>query len=85
LIQSYADIIAGVNDTADNLIQSIKNGHSEVSPSTVFAMACIMENAPFINGSPQNTFVPGAVQFAERRKVFIGGDGTFLSILTLRF
>ncbi|KAI8893040.1 hypothetical protein BC833DRAFT_609750 [Globomyces pollinis-pini] len=72
--ERYADIITGVNDTAENLWKSIKAGHSEVSPSTIFAMACIMEKTPFINGSPQNTFVPGCMQFAEQEKVFIGGD-----------
>jgi len=63
-----------VNDTADNLLQSIKSGHEEVSPSTVFSVACILENTPFINGSPQNTFVPGAIELAERHSAFIGGD-----------
>ncbi|KAJ5688541.1 Inositol-3-phosphate synthase [Penicillium macrosclerotiorum] len=53
--ERYADIIPGVNDTAENLINSIKTGHEEVSPST-------------------NTFVPGALQFAEQHNAFIGGD-----------
>lgn len=72
--ERYADIIPGVNDTAENLIQAIKTGHEEVSPSTVFSVACTLENAPFINGSPQNTFVPGAIQLAEQHNAFIGGD-----------
>jgi len=72
--ERYADIISGVNDTADNLMKSIEAGHDEISPSTVFAVACILENAPFINGSPQNTFVPGCVELAEQHKAFIGGD-----------
>lgn len=72
--ERYADIVPGVNDTADNLLKSIEQGHEEISPSTVFAVACILENAPFINGSPQNTFVPGAVALAERHGAFIGGD-----------
>ncbi|KAL1968388.1 hypothetical protein VTN77DRAFT_1917 [Rasamsonia byssochlamydoides] len=72
--ERYAEIIPGVNDTADNLINAIKSGHPEVSPSTVFAVASILENAPFINGSPQNTFVPGAVELAEKHNAFIGGD-----------
>ncbi|KAL2222438.1 putative myo-inositol-phosphate synthase [Thermoascus aurantiacus ATCC 26904] len=72
--ERYADIIPGVNDTADNLLNAIKSGHPEVAPSTVFAVASILENAPFINGSPQNTFVPGAVELAERHSAFIGGD-----------
>ena len=72
--ERYADIIEGVNDTADNLMEAVKNGHEEVAPSTVFAIACILENAPFINGSPQNTFVPGAIELAEKHGAFIGGD-----------
>ena len=72
--ERYADLIPGVNDTADNLLKSIEQGHTEIAPSTVFAVACILENAPFINGSPQNTFVPGAISLAERHGAFIGGD-----------
>ncbi|KAK7403246.1 Myo-inositol-1-phosphate synthase [Neonectria punicea] len=72
--ERYADLIEGVNDTADNLLKAIEQGHEEVAPSTVFAVACILENTPFINGSPQNTFVPGAIELAERHNVFIGGD-----------
>ncbi|KAK8138995.1 hypothetical protein PG984_002375 [Apiospora sp. TS-2023a] len=72
--ERYADLIEGVNDTADNLLKAIEAGHEEVSPSTVFAVACILEQVPFINGSPQNTFVPGAIELAERHSAFIGGD-----------
>lgn len=28
----------------------------------------------YINGSPQNTFVPGLIQLAEEKNVFIAGD-----------
>ncbi|KAI9705120.1 MAG: Myo-inositol-1-phosphate synthase [Candelina mexicana] len=72
--ERYSDIIDGVNDTADNLMKSVETGHEEVSPSTIFAIACILEGAPFINGSPQNTFVPGAIELAEKHGAFIGGD-----------
>ncbi|KXJ87648.1 Myo-inositol-1-phosphate synthase [Microdochium bolleyi] len=72
--ERYADIIPGVNDTADALLRSIAEGHEEVSPSTVFAVACILDKVPFINGSPQNTFVPGAIELAARHGAFIGGD-----------
>jgi myo-inositol-1-phosphate synthase len=72
--ERYSDIINGVNDTADNLLASIKSSHSEVSPSTLFAVAAILEGEPFINGAPQNTFVPGVIDLAERNKSFIGGD-----------
>ncbi|KAI9900323.1 hypothetical protein N3K66_004585 [Trichothecium roseum] len=72
--ERYADVVPGVNDTAESLLKAIEEGHEEVSPSTVFAVACILEGAPFINGSPQNTFVPGAVQLAEKHGAYIGGD-----------
>jgi myo-inositol-1-phosphate synthase len=72
--ERFSDLIDGVNDNADNLIAAIKSGHEEVSPSTVFAVACILDKIPFINGSPQNTFVPGAIELAEKHDAFIGGD-----------
>ncbi|KAM9933511.1 hypothetical protein OXX80_006872 [Metschnikowia pulcherrima] len=72
--ERYSDIIPGVNDTSENLIKAVKTNHPEVSPSTVFAVACILDQVPYINGSPQNTFVPGAIELAEKHKSFIGGD-----------
>lgn len=72
--ERYADIVPGINDTADNLLKGINAGHEEISPSTIFSVACILENAPFINGSPQNTFVPGVLELAEHHGAFIGGD-----------
>jgi myo-inositol-1-phosphate synthase len=72
--ERYAEIIPGVNDTADNLLAAVKSSHAEVAPSTIFAVASILEGAPFINGSPQNTFVPGCIELAEQHKSFIGGD-----------
>ncbi|OAV95651.1 hypothetical protein PTTG_04171 [Puccinia triticina 1-1 BBBD Race 1] len=72
--ERYSEIIPGVNDTARNLEQAVRNSHDEVSPSTIFAMACIYEGAPYINGAPQNTFVPGCVELAEELGGFIGGD-----------
>jgi len=72
--ERFADVIHGINDTADNLLASIKKNHSEVSPSTLFAVASILEGSTFINGSPQNTFVPGVIELAQRHKVYIAGD-----------
>lgn len=37
-------------------------------------MASILEGCAYINGSPQNTFVPGAIELAVQKGVFIGGD-----------
>jgi len=72
--ERFADITQGINDSAENLLAAIERGESEIAPSTLFAVACILENTPYINGSPQNTFVPGAIELAEQHNVFIGGD-----------
>ncbi|KAM8961763.1 inositol-3-phosphate synthase 1 [Pelodytes ibericus] len=71
--ERFCDVIPGMNDTADNLLKAIELG-LEVSPSTLFAVASILEDCAYINGSPQNTFVPGAIELAIRHSVFIGGD-----------
>lgn len=72
--ERFSNIIPGVNDTAANILQSIEKGESEVAPSTVFAIASILEGVPYINGSPQNTFVPGVIDLATQHNVYIGGD-----------
>ena len=64
--QRFASLQSGVNDTADNLMEAIKDNEPEISPSTIFAVASILEGCMYINGSPQNTFVPGVVELAER-------------------
>ena len=66
--------MVGLNDTEENLRSSIKSGEVEVSPSTLMALACIDEGVPFINVSPQNTFVPGVIEAAVRLNSLIGGD-----------
>ncbi|KAI9024311.1 hypothetical protein CLU79DRAFT_100884 [Phycomyces nitens] len=72
--ERYADLIDGVNDTPENFLAAVASSHPEVAPSSIFALACIEEGVPFINGSPQNTFVPGLLALAERERAFIGGD-----------
>lgn len=72
--ERFANIEEGINDTADNLLDSIKRSEEEISASTVFAVASILEGCMFINGSPQNTFVPGVIELALRHKVFVAGD-----------
>ncbi|BGP57290.1 hypothetical protein JCM8202_002867 [Rhodotorula sphaerocarpa] len=72
--ERYSRLVDGVNDTADNLLRSISQSHDEVSPSTIFAVASILEGVPYVNGAPNNTFVPGAIQLAERENAFIAGD-----------
>lgn len=53
---------------------TVHQSGKEVSPSTLFAVASILEGCAYINGSPQNTFVPGAIELAVEKGVFIGGD-----------
>merc|ERR1711871_194301 len=72
--ERFCDLREGLNDTAENLLASIRNGEEEVSPSTCFAVACVLEGATYINGSPQNTFVPGVIELAEQHKAFFAGD-----------
>lgn len=72
--ERFSEIVPGVNDTIENLMAAIDRDEAEVSPSTLFAVASILEHTTYINGSPQNTFVPGVMRLAEREKVYIGGD-----------
>lgn len=72
--ERYSRELAGVNDTAENLLCAIENNHEEVSPSTLYAVASILEGCPYVNGSPQNTFVPGCLELAKIHGVFICGD-----------
>uniref|UniRef100_A0A7S2ZMU0 inositol-3-phosphate synthase n=2 Tax=Rhodosorus marinus TaxID=101924 RepID=A0A7S2ZMU0_9RHOD len=72
--ERYSKEIEGVNDTSENLLKAIQSNHPEVSPSTLYAVASILEGAPYVNGSPQNTLVPGCVKLAEELQVFICGD-----------
>jgi len=72
--ERFADVVIGLNDTADNVLAAIQRNEAEVSPSSIFAIASILEGSMFINGSPQNTFVPGVIEIAEKHNVYIGGD-----------
>ena len=72
--ERFASVEEGVNDTSENLLASIERDEEEVSASTIFAVASILEGCTFINGSPQNTFVPGVIELARINKCFIAGD-----------
>jgi myo-inositol-1-phosphate synthase len=41
--ERFSSIIPGVNDTAANLLEAVKQNHDETAPSTIFALACILE------------------------------------------
>jgi len=69
---SLAQVMEGLNDTAETLLASIERGEAEVSPSTLYATAAILEGVPYVNGAPQNTFVPGLIELAIQHNVLIG-------------
>ncbi|XP_067626396.1 inositol-3-phosphate synthase [Eurosta solidaginis] len=72
--ERFCEIKEGLNTTMAELEASLKANKAEISPSTIFAMASIDEGVTYINGSPQNTFVPGLIELAEFKGVFIAGD-----------
>uniref|UniRef100_A0A0N4ZBI5 Inositol-3-phosphate synthase n=1 Tax=Parastrongyloides trichosuri TaxID=131310 RepID=A0A0N4ZBI5_PARTI len=72
--ERYTTVESGLNMTAIEVLESIKNNAQEISPSNIFAVASILEGAHYINGSPQNTLVPGIIELAKQHKTFVGGD-----------
>ena len=72
--ERFCDVQDGLNMSAAELMASIEANEEEVPPSQIFAVACILEGAPYINGSPQNTMVPGVVELALQHNVPIAGD-----------
>jgi myo-inositol-1-phosphate synthase len=48
--ERFSNLIDGVNDTSENVLKAIDQDHSEISASTMFAVASILENCSFING-----------------------------------
>lgn len=72
--ERFTSVEKGLNTTVNEILSSIKKNAEEISPSNIFAVASILEGAHYINGSPQNTLVPGIVELAEQYKVFVGGD-----------
>jgi myo-inositol-1-phosphate synthase len=72
--ERFTDVTDGLNMTADQILESIRQNKDEVSPSNIFAVASILEKCPYINGSPQNTLCPGIVDLATKQGVFVGGD-----------
>lgn len=72
--ERYCDEMIGIHDNVQNLLKAIDSNHEEISPSTCFAVASILEKCSFINGSPQNTLVGGVVELANIHGTFVGGD-----------
>ncbi|KAH9316579.1 hypothetical protein KI387_025206, partial [Taxus chinensis] len=47
--ERYINVMVGLNDTKETLLASLERDESEISSSTLYALACIQENIPFIN------------------------------------
>lgn len=45
--ERFCDVSEGLNDTAENLLSSIARNEEEVSPSSIFAVASILEKVKF--------------------------------------
>lgn len=72
--ERFTEVIPGIHDTADNLLKALAAGEKEIAPSACYAIAAAQEGCSYINGAPQNTFVPALVELAERHNIFIAGD-----------
>lgn len=64
--ERFCDVHKGLNDTANNLLESIKHNEEEISPSTLFAVASILEEVRNfddleINKSLLNKILSGSV------------------------
>jgi len=42
--EKMCEIIVGVNDSYESLMKSISNNHKDISPSTIYATASILED-----------------------------------------
>ncbi|KAK2119421.1 Inositol-3-phosphate synthase 1 [Saguinus oedipus] len=78
--EGFCEVVPGLNDTAENLLHTIELG-LEVSPSTLFTVASILESCAFLNGSLQNTLVPGALELACQRRMTLSGQTKVKSVL----
>ncbi|KAG8383489.1 hypothetical protein BUALT_Bualt04G0018600 [Buddleja alternifolia] len=56
--ESYSNVVVGLNDTMENLMALVERNEAEISPSTLFSIDCVLENVPFISGSPQILWFP---------------------------
>ena len=61
-----------VADVAD--LESKVERNIAMASSVLFCMACIEEQVLYLNGSPQNTFHPGMVEYAKKNNSFIAGS-----------
>jgi myo-inositol-1-phosphate synthase len=61
-----------LNDISD--LKSKIERNVAMPASVLFCVATIEEKCLYLNGSPQNTFHPGVVQYAKENGSFIAGS-----------
>ncbi|MGB8361638.1 MAG: inositol-3-phosphate synthase [Acidimicrobiia bacterium] len=58
----------------DTFEQGLKDGHEAITPSQIYAYACLSMGVPFANGAPNLTVdIPAMVQLATQNRVPIAG------------
>ncbi|KAK4535575.1 hypothetical protein CDCA_CDCA05G1600 [Cyanidium caldarium] len=72
--ERYSSLPPEAHQRAPALLAAIDADHAEVSPSTLYAVAAVLEHCPFVNGSPQNTLLPSVVELARQHHVPVLGD-----------
>ena len=64
----------GVHRAMDKFVMAMKEDHTDISPSMLYAFAAIFEGCPFINGAPNlSCEIPAIVDFSEIKGVPIAG------------
>lgn len=67
--------IEGIHDSWVNFSSAIRNNRKDlISPSMIYACASLLSGCAYVNGSPQNTLVPGIRELASIRKLFVAGN-----------
>jgi myo-inositol-1-phosphate synthase len=70
----YQEIIPGVHDTIENFEKAMKESHSAIAPSMIYAYASLKLGYPFMMGAPNLCLdIPALQELAEKNKVCIGG------------
>lgn len=63
-----------VHQSLEKFEKGLKENHTDIPPSMIYAYAAISEKAPFINGAPNLTVdIPALVEHAEKNSVPIAG------------
>ena len=63
-----------VHNDIESLEKAIKENHTSIAPSMIYAYAALQEGVPFLNGAPNLTVdIPAMIQLAKQQGVPIGG------------